>query len=87
MFVSDPDLRIAPEAEALTEILGLTPAQARIASLLAIGLTLEEAADRTGVTVHTARVHLKQAFERTSTSRQSDLVRSVLSSVASLSAR
>lgn len=87
VFVSDPDLRIAPEAEALTEILGLTPAQARIASLLAIGLTLEEAADRTGVTVHTARVHLKQAFERTSTSRQSDLVRSVLSSVASLSAR
>ena len=46
--------------------------------LLCQGLSLDEAAERRGMTINTARSQLKQLFVKTSTSRQSELVRLVL---------
>jgi DNA-binding CsgD family transcriptional regulator len=46
--------------------------------LLCQGLSPDEAAERRGMTTNTAWSQLKQVFVKTSTSRQSELVRLVL---------
>lgn len=53
---------------------GLTPAEARLAAQLAIGETLERAANTLGVTKETARSRLKSIFQKTDTHRQAALV-------------
>lgn len=52
----------------------LTPAEARLAALLAIGESLENAADTLGVTKETARSRIKSIFQKTDTHRQATLV-------------
>ncbi|WP_246800502.1 helix-turn-helix transcriptional regulator [Bradyrhizobium sp. ERR14] len=56
------------------EIFGLTPAQARLASLLVAGKSLEEIALDMNISSGTARNHLKAVFLRTGTRRQAELV-------------
>ncbi|MGX1198832.1 pimeloyl-ACP methyl ester carboxylesterase/DNA-binding CsgD family transcriptional regulator [Parvibaculum sp. MBR-TMA-1.3b-4.2] len=55
--------------------LGLSRAEARLASHLQEGLSLKEASEDLGVTVNTARNQLKSIFEKLGINRQSDLVR------------
>ena len=62
----------------LCELFRLTPAEARLAGLLAEGYVLKEAADHLGVTIATVRSQRKQGFQKTGASRQSELVRLVL---------
>lgn len=52
----------------------LTPAEARLAALLAVGASLENAADTLGVTKETARSRIKAIFQKTDTHRQATLV-------------
>ena len=59
--------------------LGLTPAESRIAVLLAEGRTPREIATGTGRKERTVRWHIQQIFEKRGISRQVDLVRQVLS--------
>lgn len=63
---------------------GLSQSEARLAVLLADGYTLEDSAGRLGVTLITARTYCKRAMAKTGTSRQSELVRLMLSSLARL---
>jgi DNA-binding CsgD family transcriptional regulator len=56
----------------------LTPAEARLAALLAEGKHLDAAAALLGITLHTARTHLKRIFSKTAAQSQADLVRLVL---------
>ncbi|MGY3581618.1 DNA-binding CsgD family transcriptional regulator [Bradyrhizobium sp. USDA 4341] len=56
------------------EIFGLTPAQARVSSLLVEGKSLEEIALDMKISSGTARNHLKAVFLRTGTRRQAELV-------------
>jgi DNA-binding CsgD family transcriptional regulator/PAS domain-containing protein len=83
-FVSDPDAGQVPAAEALAEIYSLTPAESEVVQLLSRGLSLEEIASDRGISVNTTRSHLKHAFSKTGTSRQSELLGLVLSGVGSL---
>lgn len=53
---------------------GLTPAEARLAALLASGKSLEHAGDALGVTRETARSRIKSIFQKTDTHRQGQLV-------------
>lgn len=62
--------------EALRAI-GLTPAEARIAALIASGRSPEEAAADLGIALSTARHHVKRAHEKLGIRRQADLVRIV----------
>lgn len=62
--------------EALRAI-GLTPAEARIAALIASGRSPEEAATDLGIALSTARHHVKRAHEKLGIRRQADLVRIV----------
>lgn len=73
---------IAPEPDPPTRrnhvfrrALGLSRAEARLASHLQEGLSLKEASEDLGVTVNTARNQLKSIFEKLGINRQSDLVR------------
>ena len=78
MFVSDPDAKPASRAAVLRALYGLTPAECRLTDCLVQGHEVASAADRMGITVETARSHLKTVFRKTGTGRQSHLIRLVL---------
>jgi DNA-binding CsgD family transcriptional regulator len=61
-------------AAILTRAFGLTPAEARLASITAEGLSPERAAEALGISRLTARNQLKAIFAKTDTHRQSELV-------------
>ena len=62
-----------PEA-ALREHYGLTPAEIRVATALAEGLSVRAIADRHGITYETARTQIKSVLSKTETRRQTELV-------------
>ena len=84
LFIADPEGSQISTTEVLEGLYDLTPAEAELLRLLAEGNSLEEVADRRGVTMNTARSQLKQVFAKTDTRRQGELVRLVLTGVASL---
>lgn len=67
----------------LERLFGLSPAEARLATRLADGDGLDEAAQLLGISRNTARSQLQSVFAKTGVNRQGDLVRLLLSSVAS----
>jgi len=81
VFVTDPERERVLAATALERVFGLTPAESRLADLIARGGTPKEAARALGIQVATARVHLKRIFLKTGTDRQSSLVRRLLAAV------
>jgi DNA-binding CsgD family transcriptional regulator len=56
----------------------LTPTEARLADLLLGGLEVRAVADHLGITIETARFHLKRVLAKTGTHRQTELVRLML---------
>lgn len=58
-----------------TSLLDLTPAQARVATGLAQGRTLEQMAAASGTRVVTVRSHLASVMQRVGARRSDDLVR------------
>lgn len=67
---------------AIRDLFGLTQAEGRLVEGLVAGLTLDEYAQRRGVSAGTVRGQVKQVFAKTGVTRQAELVRLVLSSVA-----
>jgi DNA-binding CsgD family transcriptional regulator len=61
-----------------TKDLGLSEREAQVASLLAVGLQIDQIAKRLHVTVHTFRSQLKTAFHKTGCHTQAQLVKRVL---------
>jgi len=84
LYLADLDQGVLRRREVLHELYGLTEAETQLVELLCQGSSLDEAADARGVTMNTARTQLKQVFAKTHTSRQSELVRLVISGVASI---
>jgi DNA-binding CsgD family transcriptional regulator len=84
VFISDPDQRDSASQHILGELFSLTPAEARVAILLARGLSLTEISNAQNISPHTARAQLKSIFAKTGVSRQAELVRMVIKSVAAL---
>ena len=82
LYVSDLEAHSLPRSETLRSLYSLTSAEIELVELLCDGASLEEAAERRGVTMNTARSQLKQIFLKTNTSRQGELVRLVLSGIA-----
>ena len=83
--VFDPELENRPDLDSLRVVHGLTPAESRLAGLFVAGHSLEEAAKRLSISIHTARTHLKRILSKTRTRRQSALVRLLLLGPAALS--
>lgn len=79
VYIRDAELRMAPSAEALRKRYGLTRAEAKVALHIHEGRTLSETADALGVSVNTAKTHLKMIFEKVGVTRQAALVRELSS--------
>jgi DNA-binding CsgD family transcriptional regulator len=74
VFLSDPDRGISAGEETLVRLHGLTRAEAALAIEMLKGRSVEAASAELGITVLTARTHLKRVFAKTKTRRQSELV-------------
>jgi DNA-binding CsgD family transcriptional regulator len=66
--------KCGPKEALLANTFGLTPAEARVASIIAEGLNPERAAQQLGISKATARNQLKAVFAKTATHRQGELV-------------
>jgi DNA-binding CsgD family transcriptional regulator len=75
IIVHDTAARSCVDPRVLTRLYGLTEAEARLASALGGGHSLESAAALLGIKLATARSELKLVFRKTGVCRQQDLVR------------
>lgn len=87
IFIADPTARIPAGSEVLEELYDFTHSEAELVRLLSTGMSLEEAAGERGVSLNTARSHLKHAFAKTGTSRQGELVRLIVTGVGQIRGR
>jgi len=62
-----------PSAEVIQGLFDLTPAEARVASGVAQGSTLQSMAAASGVSIGTVRTHLKSVFGKVGVARQAEL--------------
>ncbi len=79
LFIADPAAQSRPRAAALMESFRLTPAECRIALLVADAFSLREISDTLGISPNTIKTHLGNIYSKTGTKRQSQLVRVLLS--------
>lgn len=84
VFISDPATHVAISSRTLITLYHLTPAEATLSILLADGKSLEDIAKASGITLNTARAHLRSVFQKTGVTQQSMLVSLVLKSLAAL---
>ncbi|MET4763209.1 DNA-binding CsgD family transcriptional regulator [Bradyrhizobium ottawaense] len=66
--------RAAPDPALIGQAFDLTPAESRLAALLATGTSLASASEHLRISRETARNHLKSIFSKTGAHRQSELV-------------
>jgi DNA-binding CsgD family transcriptional regulator len=77
------DRLLACEMDAKTLAkLSLTPAETRIAIALFKGQSVEEYAKEAGISINTARWHVKQIYAKTGVKRQTELIRMLLKTTA-----
>jgi DNA-binding CsgD family transcriptional regulator len=81
LFIRDAERKSEASREMVRRLFDLTPAEASLALALANGLTLDEAADGLSIRKNTARAHLRSIFSKIGVTRQTTLVRVLLSSV------
>jgi DNA-binding CsgD family transcriptional regulator len=77
VFLEDPGRPVAPNSEASLQLLGLTPAEARIAAAVGGGLSPRQAAAELDLSLNTVRSTLKLSFDKLGINRQSELARIV----------
>jgi len=83
LYISRDGTAPNPKPDLIASLFGLTVSESRLAAAMAQGLSLDEAAVECGVTKSTARTYLKSIFSKTGATRQAELVRKILLSVAS----
>lgn len=74
LVLVDPDARTAASQSVLRSCFGLSAAEARLASQLSIGHTLDQASAALGVSKETSRNQLKSVFAKIGIGRQSELI-------------
>ncbi|TWT01741.1 hypothetical protein [Reyranella sp. CPCC 100927] len=82
--VMDPEAQPWSRLEGVAQAYGLTMAETRLLAALVDGDSVNAAARRLSIARATAKTHLQHIFAKTFTSRQSELVRLVASTVAPL---
>ena len=75
---------VSPVERLVTQLFDLTPSEAHLATLLATGSCLGEAAERLRLTENTVRTYCKTILNKVGVRRQTELVRVILRSVAVL---
>jgi len=84
VFITDPERQAAPPFDLLRRGFGLTPAEARLTVALIQEPDLKTAAERLAITEGTARIYLKQVFEKTGVNSQVALMKLLLTGPAIL---
>ena len=84
IYFRDPDESADVANDVVRQLFDLTPAEAAVARRLASGLSLEDAASSLEISRNTARAHLRSIFSKSGITRQTELVRLMLNSVAIL---
>ncbi|WP_035724332.1 helix-turn-helix transcriptional regulator [Bradyrhizobium sp. ARR65] len=77
--IVDPQASIHAQAERLRVLVGLTPAETRVAALLGSGLGLTETATALGVSLNTVKTHARQVFAKAGVRSSAALARLVAS--------
>lgn len=78
VFLSDPNLQQPISVENLVSVYNLTPSEAQVAISLANGHSIDEIANSSHHSAHTIRSQLKSVFRKTGVSRQSELIKLLL---------
>ena len=86
-YIFDPQLDTERLLLPVCSMFGLSPSERRLATLIAGGATVTEAAEAMHIRLPTARSYLKQIFIKTDTSRQAELTSLLLSSGVRLDRR
>jgi len=84
VFVSDPERPASGVQHTLRGLYGLTPAEARLASVLMRGQDLPMASKELGIAYETGRNHLKSVLSKTGATHQGELLRILLTGPAAL---
>jgi len=84
VWIGDPERADPPPRRRLMESYGLTLAEAGLLQLLLRGCDLADSSRRLGVSIQTARTHLRSVLAKTGTHRQSELMRLSLHEVGCL---
>ncbi|MEQ8493551.1 MAG: helix-turn-helix transcriptional regulator, partial [Gammaproteobacteria bacterium] len=84
LFLFDLGHRQTLSATVLQRVFGLTRSESRLVQTLVGGCSLEDGAQALGISVNTARTHLKHIFHKTGARRQSELIHQVETGPASL---
>lgn len=87
LFIVDPESAAALSSDALRRLYGLTPSEARIASALAGGASIEDVASKFQLINSSTRWFVKQPLEKTGTHSRSEAVALILRGLASLARR
>jgi DNA-binding CsgD family transcriptional regulator len=81
VLILDPSSSVEGAEAELRQLYELTPTEARLASLLMDGKSLNECCDELEIRISTGRMHLGNLFAKTGVQRQSQLVLLLLKSV------
>ena len=84
IFIHDPEQQMEPVETVWQRLHDLTPAEAKLATIMVQGKNVSAAADELGVSTNTTKTHLKRIFHKTGARRQSELVQLLLNSPATL---
>jgi DNA-binding CsgD family transcriptional regulator len=84
IFIGDPAKKAKASSQVLAKLFQLTPAQARLAMLLANGASLDDAVAELAISRNTGRAHLRAIFSKTGVTQQTQLVSLLLKSVTTL---
>lgn len=79
LVVADPERVCLPSPDVIADVLRLSRSEAALVHVMALGASVTEAAQECNLSVQSARTYLKRIFQKTQTSRQSDLMRLVYS--------
>jgi DNA-binding CsgD family transcriptional regulator len=78
VFISDPNMQQPISIDSLVSVYKLTPSEAQVAISLSNGHSIEEIANISNHSAHTIRSQLKSVFRKTGVSRQSELIKMLL---------
>jgi DNA-binding CsgD family transcriptional regulator len=84
VYISDLTKQLSAPEQLVARIFGLTRSEASLATLLANGASLAEAALAMKLAESSVRTYLKRVFSKVGVSRQAELVRVIVKSVALL---
>lgn len=84
VIIRDVEHKLQASHATLKRLYGLTPAESALALQLLDGLTVDEASEQLHISRNTARCQLRAIFAKTGVTRQTELLRLLLSGVAPL---